>query len=78
MRERRLDYALGTDGVERRIGARRVVKLFFDTTAGRNFLLAASDLQPGSGAMSRLWDQFAARLPRLIATEAAAPQGPGR
>ena len=46
---------------------KKVVDVLYNTPAGRNFLIAASDLQPGSGAMSRLWDTMAAQLPRLAA-----------
>src|SRR5207249_3952806 len=51
----------------------KFAKMLYSTPQGRNFLLAASDLQPGSGAMSRLVERIGGELPRLLATDATRP-----
>lgn len=54
----------------------KLAKMLYSTPQGRNFLLAASDLQPGSDAMSRLVERIGSQLPRLMATEATEPNAP--
>jgi hypothetical protein len=53
-----------------------LAKMLYSTPQGRNFLLAASDLQPGSGAMSRLVARIGSELPRVLATETTQPDAP--
>jgi hypothetical protein len=48
-----------------------LAKALYSTPQGRNWLIAASDLQPGSDAMSRLVETIGTHLPRLAATDAA-------
>jgi Transglycosylase SLT domain len=54
----------------------KLAKMLYSTPQGRNFLLAASDLQPGSGAMSRLVERIGSELPRLMATDTTQPDAP--
>ena len=46
------------------VGAGQGVKTLFTSKAGRSLLLAANDLQPGSPALQRAWNQFARQVPR--------------
>ena len=50
-----------------------LARALYSTPQGRNWLIAASDLQPGSDAMSRLVDTIGSQLPRVLATVATQP-----
>lgn len=54
------------------------MRLLFMTPQGRNFLLAAHSLEPGSPAMQRLVDRYTRQVPRVIESWTAARQGQGR
>lgn len=53
-----------------------LARALYSTPQGRNWLIAASDLQPGSDAMSRLVEKIGSQLPRLLATDATEPTAP--